>query len=69
MRTSASSLTFAANEVRTEPRRSKSILGQIPAARFGSPLEIANAAVFFASDESGFTVGSEFIIDGGMSTL
>jgi NAD(P)-dependent dehydrogenase (short-subunit alcohol dehydrogenase family) len=45
------------------------ILNQIPAGRFGDPVEIAKAAVFFASDESAFTVGSELIIDGGMSTL
>ena len=47
----------------------KSILDQIPAGRFGSPFEVANAVVFFASDESAFTVGSELVIDGGMSTL
>jgi NAD(P)-dependent dehydrogenase (short-subunit alcohol dehydrogenase family) len=45
------------------------ILSQIPAGRFGLPLEIAKAAVFFASDESLFSVGSELIIDGGMSAL
>jgi len=45
------------------------ILGQIPAGRFGDPSEIAKAVVFLASDESKFTVGSELIIDGGMSTL
>ena len=45
------------------------ILGQIPAGRFGAPIEIAKAVVFLASDESAFTVGSELIIDGGMSTL
>jgi NAD(P)-dependent dehydrogenase (short-subunit alcohol dehydrogenase family) len=46
-----------------------SILSQIPAGRFGEPSEIAKAVVFLASDESAFTVGSELIIDGGMSTL
>jgi NAD(P)-dependent dehydrogenase (short-subunit alcohol dehydrogenase family) len=43
--------------------------GQIPAGRFGQPAEIAKAVVFLASDGSAFTVGSELIIDGGMSTL
>ncbi len=42
---------------------------QIPAGRFGQASEIAKAVVFLASDESAFTVGSELIIDGGMSTL
>ncbi len=45
------------------------ILSQIPAGRFGDPAEIAKAVVFLASDESSFTVGSELIVDGGMSTL
>ncbi|WP_445679077.1 SDR family oxidoreductase [Radicibacter daui] len=45
------------------------IQSQIPAGRFGDPVEIAKAIVFFASDESAYTVGSELIIDGGMSTL
>ena len=46
-----------------------SILSQIPAGRFGEPSEIAKAVVFLASDESKFTVGSELVIDGGMSNL
>jgi NAD(P)-dependent dehydrogenase (short-subunit alcohol dehydrogenase family) len=45
------------------------IQGQIPLGRFGNPDEIAKAAVFFASDESSFTVGSELIVDGGMSNI
>ena len=46
-----------------------SIQGQVPLKRFGTPAEVASAVVFFASDESGFTVGSELLIDGGMSNL
>jgi NAD(P)-dependent dehydrogenase (short-subunit alcohol dehydrogenase family) len=45
------------------------IQGQIPAGRFGNPGEIAQAVVFLASDEAAFTVGSELVIDGGMSNL
>lgn len=45
------------------------LLGEIAAGRFGQPEEIAEAAVYFASDESRFTVGSELIVDGGMSNL
>jgi NAD(P)-dependent dehydrogenase (short-subunit alcohol dehydrogenase family) len=37
--------------------------------RRGDPEEIAQAIVFLASDEGAFTVGSEFVIDGGMSNL
>jgi NAD(P)-dependent dehydrogenase (short-subunit alcohol dehydrogenase family) len=42
---------------------------QIPLKRFGEPIEIAKAAVFLASDESSFMLGSEMIIDGGTSNL
>jgi len=46
-----------------------SIQGQVPAGRFGNPSEIASAVVFLASDEAAFTVGSELLIEGGMSNL
>jgi NAD(P)-dependent dehydrogenase (short-subunit alcohol dehydrogenase family) len=46
-----------------------SILALVPAGRFGTPSEIAKAVVFLASDESAFTVGSELLIDGGMSGI
>lgn len=47
----------------------KALQEQIPARRLGKPSEVAEAAVFFAADESAFTVGSELVIDGGMSNL
>jgi NAD(P)-dependent dehydrogenase (short-subunit alcohol dehydrogenase family) len=46
-----------------------SIAGQVPLARFGKPSEIAQAIVYFASDESAYTVASELLIDGGMSNI
>jgi NAD(P)-dependent dehydrogenase (short-subunit alcohol dehydrogenase family) len=46
-----------------------SIQGQVPLGRFGTPSEISHAVVFLASDESAFTVGSELLIDGGMSNI
>lgn len=46
-----------------------SIEGQIPLRRFGSTKEVADAVVFFASDESAFSVASELLIDGGMSGI
>lgn len=48
---------------------SASIKGQVPAARFGTPKEVADAVVYFASDESAYTVGSEMLLDGGMSAI
>lgn len=43
------------------------ILGtRIPAKRFCRPGETASAVVVLASDESGFAVASELIVDGGL---
>jgi NAD(P)-dependent dehydrogenase (short-subunit alcohol dehydrogenase family) len=45
------------------------MMAAIPVSRFGNPSEIAQAIVFLASDEAAFTVGSELVVDGGMSNL
>ena len=37
--------------------------------RMGTPLELAKAAVFLASDESAFVVGTELLVDGGVKNL
>jgi len=39
----------------------------MPLGRFGEPKEVANAAVFLASDESTFTTGSVLMVDGGVT--
>jgi len=44
-----------------------SLAQQIPVGRFGTPAEFVSAVVYFASDESAYTVGSELIVDGGMT--
>ena len=38
-----------------------------PMGRFGQPEDVANTAVFLASDESGWTTGSVLTVDGGYS--
>jgi meso-butanediol dehydrogenase/(S,S)-butanediol dehydrogenase/diacetyl reductase len=38
-----------------------------PVGRIGTAADIANAAVFLATDESSFILGAPFIVDGGMT--
>jgi len=42
-------------------------LVHIPMGRFGEPTEIANGALFLASDESSWMTGQSLIIDGGIT--
>lgn len=41
----------------------------VPIGRLGTALELAKSAVFLASEESAFMVGSELLIDGGVGNL
>jgi NAD(P)-dependent dehydrogenase (short-subunit alcohol dehydrogenase family) len=42
-------------------------LNHIPAGRFGEPRDIANAALYLASDDSDWVTGTEFLVDGGIT--
>ncbi|AFJ35428.1 SDR family NAD(P)-dependent oxidoreductase [Mycobacterium intracellulare] len=44
-------------------------IATIPLGRFADPIEIANAAVFLASDLSSFTTGSTVTADGGFNQV
>jgi NAD(P)-dependent dehydrogenase (short-subunit alcohol dehydrogenase family) len=46
-----------------------SIQAAIPLGRFGTPEEVASTVLHLSSPESAFIVGTEIIIDGGMSQL
>jgi NAD(P)-dependent dehydrogenase (short-subunit alcohol dehydrogenase family) len=38
-----------------------------PLGRLAQPIEIARTILFLASDESAFTTGAEFVVDGGLT--
>ncbi|WP_095153654.1 SDR family oxidoreductase [Pseudomonas sp. Irchel 3E13] len=46
-----------------------SIRQLVPLGRLGKPWELAQAAVFLASDESSFVVGTELLVDGGVGNI
>jgi 2-keto-3-deoxy-L-fuconate dehydrogenase len=59
------------DRIRAQGDLEKSMAGFMarqPIGRFGTPQEVANLAVYLASDESGFTTGTTHVIDGGWST-
>jgi glucose 1-dehydrogenase len=49
------------------PEALKSLLTLIPYGRIGLPEDIARAAVWLASDESDYVVGTTLFVDGGMT--
>jgi len=47
-------------------QRRKMIYAATPIGRFGTPDEIAKAAVFLASDDASYVTGIELFVDGGL---
>ncbi|MDV5140241.1 oxidoreductase [Chimaeribacter arupi] len=45
------------------------IISAIPLARMGKAEEVANAALFLASDESSYIAGAEICVDGGLTQV
>lgn len=56
--------TPGATKVMAEEAR-KQTVGLIPLARFGLPQDIANAALFLASEKSDYITGQTIVVDGG----
>ncbi len=54
-------------ELLSDPARRQRRLVHIPPGRFGRAEEMANAALFLASDDSSFVNGSTFLVDGGIT--
>ena len=49
------------------PEKKQRRLVHIPMGRFGQAKEMAQAALFLASDESSYVTGTEFTVDGGIT--
>jgi len=54
-------------ELLADPARRQRRLVHIPMGRFGQAQEIANAALFLASDESSLMTGAALVVDGGIT--
>jgi 2-dehydro-3-deoxy-D-gluconate 5-dehydrogenase len=51
--------------LRDDPQRNKQITERIPAGRWGTPEDVAGAAVFLASKASDYVHGHVLVVDGG----
>lgn len=51
----------------SDPAKRQRRLVHIPPGRFAQAVEIANAALFLASDESSYVNGATFVVDGGIT--
>ncbi len=51
--------------LRNDPDRSQSILGRIPAGRWGTPEDFKGPAIFLASNASDYVHGTILTVDGG----
>jgi NAD(P)-dependent dehydrogenase (short-subunit alcohol dehydrogenase family) len=51
----------------TEQKKQRRLV-HIPMGRFGAAREIAYAALFLASDEASFVTGTDFLVDGGITS-
>jgi 2-deoxy-D-gluconate 3-dehydrogenase len=53
--------------IRDNPDAETALIGRVPMQRWGQPEEIAQPAVFLASDASAFVTGQLLVADGGLS--
>ncbi|MGM0543741.1 MAG: 2-dehydro-3-deoxy-D-gluconate 5-dehydrogenase KduD [Pseudomonadota bacterium] len=51
--------------LRDDPKRHDEILGRIPAGRWGTPEDLAGAAIYLCSDAASYVHGHTLAVDGG----
>jgi NAD(P)-dependent dehydrogenase (short-subunit alcohol dehydrogenase family) len=49
------------------PEHAERAADRVALKRLGEPSDVARAALFFSTEDSGFTTGTEFPVDGGFS--
>jgi glucose 1-dehydrogenase len=54
-------------EVWSQEQSKKELMKLIPYQRLGEPIDVARAAIWLASDESDYLVGTTLFVDGGMA--
>ena len=55
------------NFLNTDEKKQRRLV-HVPMGRFGEATEMAKAALFLASEESSYMTGSEFLVDGGITS-
>ena len=53
-------------DVKADPEKMAALLDEIPLGRMGQPEEIAEMALYLASDAAAYVTGSTLFIDGGL---
>jgi len=58
---------MSSNALDSDPERKQKVLSRTPLGKLGLPQDVANAAYFLASDDSGYITGTVMCVDGGNS--
>ncbi len=49
-------------------KQARRLVHTLPMGRFGEASEMAKAALFLASDDASFSIGQDFVVDGGITS-